>query len=260
MNDQPPILVQIDDGIALITLNRPGAMNALSKDLRRSFSDALKAVEADDRVRAIVVTGAGDRAFSAGLDLKELGASQGAVFEAVGFDPDANPIKAMANCTKPIIAAVNGVAVTGGLEIVLACDLIIASDGARFADTHVKVGVMPGWGLSQRLSRLIGMGRAKQMSLTGIFVDAATAADWGLVNAVVPHDRLLIVAKDIARSIAMADPDIVRRYKAMIDKGFAMPFDDALAYEQEQAMAFNGAVDAGDVETRRESVRQSNRD
>jgi enoyl-CoA hydratase len=259
MTEAPTIVVEINEAVAVVTLNRPAAMNALSKGLRKALSDTLQALDADEAVRAIILTGAGERAFSAGLDLKELGAAQGAVFDAVGFDPDCNPIKAMERCSKPIIGAVNGLAVTGGLELALACDLLIASTSARFADTHAKVGVMPGWGVSQRLSRLIGSGRAKQMSLTGMFVDALTAADWGLVNQAVPPEDLLAVAKDIARQIAAADPQIISRYKTIIDTGFALPLGEALAYEQEEAMRFNGAVDAGDLEARRESIRRGNR-
>lgn len=259
MNTESLVTVEIEAGVAVVTLNRPGAMNALSSALRRSFAQVLLDLDADDTVRAAILTGAGERAFSAGLDLKELGATQGAVLDAVGSDPTSNPILAMARFSKPIIGAVNGVAITGGLEIALACDILVASSGARFADTHAKVGVMPGWGLSQRLPRLIGIGRAKQMSLTGMFVDAALAAEWGLVNAVVPPEALLGTARDIALQIAAADQDIVRRYKTMIDTGFAMPFGDALAHEQGEAMRFNSGVKASDVETRRDTVRQSNR-
>jgi enoyl-CoA hydratase len=259
MTSSATIVVYAKEGVAFVEMNRPHAMNALSSELRRAFSEALSELETDDSVKVVVLTGAGDRAFSAGLDLKELGASRGAVQEAVGHDPAANPVRAIQRFSKPIIGAINGVAITGGLEIALACDFRVASSNARFADTHAKVGVMPGWGLSQRLPRLIGEGRAKQMSLTAQFIDADTAEKWGLVNEVVRPEQLMNVATALGQAVAAADPQIIARYKSLIDCGLAMPLGDALAYEQEEAMNFNGSVSAADLEARRENVQQSNR-
>jgi enoyl-CoA hydratase len=234
-------------------------MNALSVELRSMFAEALAALDQDESVRVIVLTGAGERAFSAGLDLKELGANQGAVFDAVSANPRFNPIEAMKICRKPIIGAVNGVAVTGGFEMALACDILIASTNARFADTHVRVGVMPGWGLSQRLARLIGPSRAKEMSLTGMFVNAQTALDWGIVNRVVAAGDLQEAAIGIAKDIAASPPSMVARYKSAMDIGGAMTLADALTFETALALDFNGAVESSEIEARREAVQQNNR-
>lgn len=166
------LLVEKQDGIAVVTLNRPEAMNALSKALRSELYKAMVALDADPEVRVVILTGAGERAFTAGLDLKELGSDAGAMGAANAEGADENPVKAIELCKKPVIGAINGVAITGGFEVALACDVLIASENARFADTHARVGIMPGWGLSQKLSRLIGLYRAKELSLTGNFLSA----------------------------------------------------------------------------------------
>ncbi len=253
------VTVEIADGVAVVTLNRPGAMNALSRALRAELAAAMVAVDADDDVRAVVLTGAGERAFTAGLDLKELGASDGQLGAANATSPAENPVKAIETCRKPVIGAINGVAITGGFEVALACDILIASTNARFADTHARVGIMPGWGLSQKLSRLIGISRAKQLSLTGNFLDAQTALGWGLVNEVVVPDELLPRAKALARDIATADPAMIAAYKALIDEGFAMPFGEAMAIEHHTSSARNSQVSAADVETRRLAVMERGR-
>src|SRR5207253_4228819 len=139
------------------------------------------------------LTGAG-RAFTAGLDLKELGSDPNGMGAANATGASENPVLAILECPKPIIGAINGVAITGGFEVALACDVLIASTNARFADTHARVGIMPGWGLSQKLSRIIGVYRAKELSLSGNFLDARTAYDWGLVNRVVEPEELIPAA------------------------------------------------------------------
>ena len=131
--------------IAIVTLNRPEAMNALSAGMRAELAAAMIAIEADDSVRAVVLTGAGTRAFTAGLDLKELGADTSNLGAANAEGAEENPVKAIELCSKPVIGAINGVAITGGFEVALACDVLIASTNARFADTHARVGIMPGW-------------------------------------------------------------------------------------------------------------------
>ncbi|MBY8824346.1 enoyl-CoA hydratase [Sphingomonas colocasiae] len=253
------VLVEHRGTVAIVTLNRPHAMNALSSALRAALAEAFRTLDADPQVAAIVLTGAGDRAFTAGLDLKELGSTPGGVFDAVGADPTANPVAAILGCRKPVIGAINGVAVTGGFEVALACDILICSETARFADTHAKVQVMPGWGLSQRLPRIIGPGRAKEMSFTARFVDARTAAEWGLVNRVVPAERLLDEAVAMAETIAGNSAEMVAAYKALIDEGLALPFGDALEMERSRSQAFNAVIDAGDIEALREAVQASNR-
>lgn len=250
----PLILTDISDGVAVITLNRPEAMNALSSALRAELADAMLAVANDDAVRAVVLTGAGTRAFTAGLDLKELGASTEGLGAANATGAQANPVKAVEQCKKPVIGAINGVAITGGFELALACDVLIASTNARFADTHARVGIMPGWGLSQKLSRMIGIARAKELSLSGNFLDAATAERWGLVNRVVPPDELLAAATALARDMATIDPAMSAAYKALIDDGYGLPFADALALEAERSRAANSQVNPDSVEQARLAV------
>lgn len=254
------VLITRDDAVATVTLNRADAMNALSKALRADLAAAMRALAADDSVRAIVLTGAGERAFTAGLDLKELGADTSNLGAANATSADENPVKAIELCPQPVIGAINGVAITGGFEVALACDIRIASTNARFADTHARVGVMPGWGLSQKLSRLIGISRAKELSLTGNFLDAETACSWGLVNRVVAPGDLLPAAQALARDIASADPAMVRAYKSLIDDGYALPFGEAMALEQERSSAANRAVSADDVEARRIAVMERGRE
>ncbi len=254
------VLVTRDDAVATVTLNRPEAMNALSRALRAEFAAAMRGLAADDAIRAIVLTGAGERAFTAGLDLKELGADTGNLGAANAEGADENPVKAIELCPQPVIGAINGVAITGGFEVALACDILIASTHARFADTHARVGVMPGWGLSQKLSRLIGLGRAKELSLTGNFLGAEAARDWGLVNRVVAPEDLLPAAQALARDIASADPAMVRAYRALIDDGYALPYGEALALEHARSSAANRTVSADAVEARRLAVMKRGRE
>jgi enoyl-CoA hydratase len=250
----PLVTLHRDGPVAIITLNRPEAMNALSRALRRELAGAMFEVGGDEAVRAVVLTGAGERAFTAGLDLKELGADTGNLGAANATDPLDNPVKAIEQCRKPVIGAINGVAITGGFEVALACDILIASSNARFADTHARVGIMPGWGLSQKLSRLIGISRTKELSLSGNFLDAETARAWGLVNRVVQPGELLPAAVRLAQDIASADPSMVEAYKALIDDGFTLPMGEALALEHRVSTAVNRQVKAEAVENARIAV------
>ena len=251
------VTVERDGNVAVVTMNRPEAMNALSSALREELAKAMVAVDADDSIHAVVLTGAGQRAFTAGLDLKELG-TQG-LSAANAETPQANPVKAIEQCRKPVIGAINGVAITGGFEVAVACDILIASENARFADTHARVGIMPGWGLSQKLSRLIGISRAKELSLSGNFLDAQTACAWGLVNRVVPAEELLPVAKKLAADIASADPAMIQAYKRLIDDGYAVPFGEAMALEHERSSSANSQVNKAEVEARRMTVMERGR-
>jgi enoyl-CoA hydratase len=253
------VLREMADGIAVVTLNRPQAMNALNRAMRRRLYEVMRAVDADDTVRAVILTGAGTRAFTAGLDLKELGSGPGGLGSANATDPADNPVKAIEVCTKPVIGAINGVAITGGFEVALACDVLIASENARFADTHARVGIMPGWGLSQKLARMIGISRAKELSFTGNFLDAATAHAWGLVNHVVAADDLLPLAHRLAGDMASIDPAFLGAYKRLIDDGFALSFADGMALEAERSSAANSAVAPEQVEARRAAVQQRGR-
>ena len=176
------LLCEVSGAVATVILNRPDRRNALSGALLSQVRAGLAELDGRADVRAIVLTGA-DPAFCAGLDLTELGrpdsplsaATAGPVVPAMG---------------KPLIGAINGAAITGGLELALACDFLVASERARFADTHARIGIMPGWGLTYELPEAIGLRRAREMSATGNFVGARTAMDWGLVNHVVPHAEL----------------------------------------------------------------------
>jgi enoyl-CoA hydratase len=238
------------DGYAVLTLNRPEAMNALSAELRTRLAQVVRELEADPAIRVLILTGAGDRAFTAGLDLKELGAGA-SIADAVDIE---DPVKSIEQFSGPVIGAINGVAITGGFELALACDVILAADTARFADTHARVGIMPGWGLSQKLSRAIGIYRAKELSLTGNFLSAPQAADWGLVNRVVPAADLLPAARQLAEDMLSVVPEMLVSYKQLIDDGFAASFGDGLAIEAARAAA-NKGVTAAEIERRREAVR-----
>lgn len=251
------VLIDRDGPVAIVTLNRPQAMNALSRAMRSALAAGFRALEADEGVRAIVLTGAGTRAFTAGLDLKELG-TEGLGAANAAF-PDDNPVLAIEQTGKPVIGAVGGVAITGGFEVALACDVLIASENARFADTHARVGIMPGWGLSQKLSRLIGPYRARELSLTGNFLDAATAERWGLVNRVVPADQLIAAAVALAHDMATIAPGFSRTYKRLINDGYALPFGEAMQLEATRSTALNAQVSAAEVEAARGQVQARGR-
>jgi len=249
--------VEMAEGVAEITLNRPDKMNALSRALQDELAGAIAAATQDPAVRVLILTGAGQRAFTAGLDLKEVG--ELGLSRTTGGPPPRDPVRALLAFPKPVIGAINGVAATGGFELALACDILIASSNARFADTHVRVGVIPGWGLSQRLSRLIGTSRAKELSLSGNYIDAETALAWGLVNRVLAPDALMPAARTLAADIASCDPGMVIRYKALIDDGFALPFGEAMALERARSMEQNARVTAESVEQSRAAVQARGR-
>ena len=259
MTDDLLLTEKHPDGYAVLTLNRPGAMNALSSGLRRALAETVDQLEADPAVRVLILTVSG-RAFTAGLDLKELGVSglsttrsgAGAMQDAVQVG---DPVRSLARFSGPVIGAINGPAITGGFELALACDVLLASPQARFADTHARVGVMPGWGLSQKLSRVIGIYRAKELSLTGNFLSAEQALAWGLVNRVVPADELLPQARALARDMLSVIPSMLVSYKRVIDDGYAASFGEGMRIERERADAANGGVRAEDIEQRREAVR-----
>jgi enoyl-CoA hydratase len=253
------VLSEIIGKVGLIRINRPQAMNALNRALRARLAEVMRAVDADDNVRAVILTGAGERAFTAGLDLKELGSEAGALGSANATDPADNPVKAIELCKKPVIGAINGVAITGGFEVALACDVLIASENARFADTHARVGIVPGWGLSQKLSRMIGISRAKELAFTGNFLDAAAAHSWGLVNHVVPADELLPLARKLAGDMAGIDPAFLGFYKSLIDDGYAASFGEGLKLEAQRSSAANSAVAPEEVEARRAAVQERGR-
>jgi enoyl-CoA hydratase len=205
------ILTEVADRVAVVTLNRPEARNALNPELTAALPAAIIACDSRSDVDAIVLTGA-DPAFCAGVDLKAL-SSDTEVRHVVASDAD-ELIRPFPETPKPVIGAINGAAVTGGFEVALTCDFLVASERARFADTHARVGIMPGWGLTVLLAEAIGQRRAREMSVTGNFLDAQTALTWGLVNHVVPHEELLPFARQLALDIVSNDQPGVRNVLA----------------------------------------------
>lgn len=257
--DAPLVLVdRATPGLAVVTLNRPQAMNALSVDLMTTLAQQIDALGADPGVRVLLLTGAG-KAFCAGLDLKEIGAGHNRLGGGERGVTGLDPVAALERFAGPVIGAINGAAVTGGFELALACDVLLASPAARFADTHARIGIAPGWGLSQKLSRVIGPYRAREVSLTGNWVSAEQAAAWGFVNRVVPADRLLDEARALAADMLGTVPDMLVRYKAIIRDGYALPFGDAMTLERQRSREHNARVAADAVESRREAVRSRNR-
>jgi enoyl-CoA hydratase len=249
--------VERADGIATVTLNRPEAMNALSLALRRELARAFRELAQDPEVGVVILTGAGERAFCAGLDLKELGGEGGgAGTAALGGDDLIGAIEA---CDRPVIGAVNGVAITGGFELALACDVLVASTAARFADTHARVGILPGWGLSQKLPRLIGIQRAKLLSLTGNFLPADEALACGLVSRVVAPDALLPTCVALARDMLSCEPTALRGYKRLIDAGFALPYGEARRLESKTAIEHARGVSAEQIAARRRGIQARGR-
>ncbi|CAE7149436.1 ECHIA [Symbiodinium necroappetens] len=223
--------------------------------LRNAIADTFDQLEADPDVQVIILTGAG-RAFTVGLDLKELGGEKPA--DAAVSSRDLSD--AIGALSKPVIGAVNGFAITGGFEIALMCDFLIASPNARFADTHARVGVVPGWGLSQRLPRLIGINRAKELSLTGNYLDAETACAWGLVNRVVPAEELLSTCEALARDIVSTDPVTRGEIRRIMDAGWAATLDEGLQLEDTASRAHSKSqVRADKVAQRRKDIQSRGR-
>ena len=207
------VLLEVSDRIATVTLNRPEARNALSSELLRLLPEKLREADERDDVDVIILTGA-DPAFSAGLDLKELGSSAGNLGGgSERADEPITPRGPWPVVDKPLIGAINGVAITGGFELALNCDFLVASEHAKFGDTHSRVGVMPGWGLTVLLPQAIGVRRAREMSFTGNFMLAEEALQFGLVNHVVPHAELMPFTRQLAADIIGNDQQGVRQIR-----------------------------------------------
>src|SRR3954451_20664386 len=243
------VLVDVTDRVATITLNRPESRNALSRDLRRELPKAVAAADAREDVDVLILTGT-DPAFCAGLDLKELGA---------GGNTDAAAPRdeyrgAVPPTTKPLIGAINGAAITGGFELALNCDFLVASERARFADTHTRVGIQPGWGLTVLLAEAVGVRRAREMSSTGNFLDAQTALTWGLVNHVVPHDELLPFCRSLAADIVSNDQAAVRRIVQTYDEGTLVTNGEWWKLENRVSRDWMAQGGGRDVEQRRQAI------
>lgn len=250
----PVLRVAKEGGLATLTLDRPDKLNALSRELRTAIERAFRELQDDAEVRVVLLTGAG-RAFSAGIDLVELG-SESADDSGAG---ERSMIAALHDFEGPIIGAVNGHAITGGFELALACDVLVASTEAVFGDTHARVGIVPGWGLSQKLPRMIGISRAKELAFTGNFIGAEQAERWGLVNRVVEPEALLPTCRRLAEDMLSCDPASLRTYKQMIDRGYEATFADGMRLEREMSRAHLKEVPAGAVEARRAGIQQRGR-
>lgn len=253
------ILLDVSDRVATITLNRPEARNALNGDLLESLTQTVAAADADDDVDVLVITGA-DPAFCAGLDLKAVASGDPRL---LGSAPSSTtPVRdrgPFGTLVKPLIGAVNGYAITGGFEIALACDFIVASENARFADTHARVGLQPWWGLTVALPQAIGFRRAREMSATGNFIDAKTALDWGLVNHVVPHDELLPFARNLAADIVSSNQPALRRILSTYDEGELLSSNDAWRLEGDVAQAWFSGGQPSDLDENRKAVMERGR-
>jgi enoyl-CoA hydratase len=224
------IHIEIQDRIATVTVNRPEVRNALNTQVILELTAAFEQLATRSDVGAIILTGAGDKAFVAGADIKEMVGKSGLEMQA--FSEMGRRLgDAMERCPKPILAAINGYALGGGCELAMACDLRLASENAKIGQAEINIGIIPGYGGSQRLPRLVGSGWAAQMVFTGEPVDAATAERIGLVNKVVPADRLLDEARGIARKILEKSPVAVSLAKSCLRASQEMPLPQGLSYE-----------------------------
>jgi enoyl-CoA hydratase len=248
------LLTEEANGVRLITLNRPDARNALSAELMDRLVEALHAAEDDPDVRAVVLTGA-DPAFCAGVDLREAGVS-GLPGDGV-IDPKTSPWWALHHMTTPVIGAVNGPAITGGLELALQCTFLLASERAVFGDTHARVGVHPGGGLTGLLPQAVGLRKAREMSLTGNFIDATEAHRLGLVNHVVQHEDLVPMSLRIAGDIAGGDSRTVAALNETYRDVASLPLGEGLALERERFSAWE--YNPADIEARRAAIAQRGR-
>src|SRR6201993_4114111 len=246
MTKDDMLLIATADRVRTLTLNRPQSRNALSAQLRKRFFGALHDAQADDGVDVVILTGA-DPVFCAGLDLKELGDTSEL--------PDISP--RWPAMSKPVIGAINGAAVTGGLELALYCDILIASEQAWFADTHARVGLLPTWGLSVRLPQKVGVGLARRMSMTGDYLSAADALRAGLVTAVVPHEQLLSTARQVAATIVGNNQNAVRALLTSYHRIDESHTSEGLWLEAMAARQFRTSGD--DIAANREAVLQRGR-
>ncbi len=236
--------------VALIRLNRPEALNSLCQALISQLIDALNQAHKDDAIGAIVLTGTG-KAFSAGVDLKEISENPGVL------NDDTAMLAAFDQLNKPLIGAINGYVMTGGLELALQCDFLYASTAAVFADTHAKVGLLPTWSMSQRLPRLIGTARAKEMSFSARKIDAQLAEQWGLVNRVFEPADLMPAVTELALEIAANHASSVQGIKALIEHGDGLPLKQALKHEYVTSHAHNDGVDLTQMLNRLNAIRKA---
>jgi enoyl-CoA hydratase len=224
------LLLERDGRVACLTINRPAVLNALNTQTLDELRRAVLALKLDDGVRAIIITGSGDRSFVAGADIKEL-AQQTPISGREHALAGQHVLDLIENLGKPVIAAINGFALGGGCELAMACTLRIAADTARLGQPEINLGLLPGYAGSQRLPRLVGKGRALELILTGAPISAAEAERIGLVNRVVPAADLMAEARKLAAALAAQPPIAVRYILSAVNKGLEMPFAEACVYE-----------------------------
>ena len=226
------IIYEKSEGIVTITFNRPEVLNAFSKEAVKEVLQALEDAKTDESAHVVILTGAGEKAFSAGADINTMKGTNALKARELSL-MGGRICSALENFEKPVIAAINGYALGGGLETAMACDIRIASEKARMGQTEINIGLIPGWGGTQRLTRLIGKTKAKELIYTGKIIDAKTAEQLGLVNMVVPADRFMENVRQFAAELAAKAPVALRVAKALIDKGADMSLDAAIALERE---------------------------
>lgn len=226
------VLFSVENGVALITLNRPERRNSINRNLLVGLYNSLDEVSNNNDIKAAVITGNG-KSFCSGIDLSVIGKEN--IFDPRGDGKDLPDL--FASCRKPVIGAVNGHAITGGFEIALNCDFLIASENAMFADTHGRVGIHPGWGMTQLLQQAVGQRMAMQMSMTCQFIDAQTALRAGLVNEVVPHDELIPRVMQLAGFICEGKFDMLMTVKELIEFRNKATLEEA--YKNERAGFMN---------------------
>jgi enoyl-CoA hydratase len=224
------LLIEVADGVAVVTINRPAALNALNREVLEDLAATFAALESSEDVACVILTGSGSKAFVAGADIAEMQA-----LDAVSAEHFArlghSIFNAIENFPKPVIAAVNGFALGGGCELAMACDIRIAAENARFGQPEVSLGVIPGFGGTLRLARLVGKGRAKELIFTGDMIDAQEAYRIGLANKVVAAEELLAKARTMATKIASKGSVAVRFAKESVDNGLEMDLDRAGRFE-----------------------------
>ncbi len=225
------ILFERDGAVATITINREKVRNALNAATRNELLAALHEVEADDGLRVVIITGAGDKAFVAGADINELRALPSATLARQDSQRAHEVGLYMAEMSKIVIAAINGFALGGGCELAMSCDIRLAADSAKLGQPEINLGIMPGWGGTQRLTRLVGPGMSKLLNLTGELIPADEALRIGLVERVYPAAELMEGARTLARQIASKAPLAVAAIKQAINRGLNMPLTDACMYE-----------------------------
>lgn len=224
------LLVEKKNGYAIVTVNRPEARNALNAETFKEISQCFDDLRDDEEIRAVIVTGSGDKAFVAGADIKELSVADeagGIVISRTGQ----TVFRKIEALPKPVIAAVNGYCLGGGCEFAMACDIRIASEGAKFGQPEVSLGLIPGYGATQKLPRLIGKGKAKALLLTGDMIDSGEALRIGLVDKVVPKDKLMNEAEALATKLAGLAPVALKFMKEIVDSGLDLPLAEALKLE-----------------------------